>query len=288
MVEDPHPPAYEPLALNEDADGAPATPGNEPKATTSSLRRTNRLLFSTAGWRANFRGLLCYLCIALCTSIVTGIFTAIPFVPSVVGVLLAGLALVQLTTAWVHIVVSVPSSLPFWKRLPPFRRTFEATCVPVFVNWAASSALGLIVWLTAAGLKLPVWDYKRPNEVPVGDSSMIWKDIVVILVFVAFTALVVVPTQVVLIRVQASLLPPDADTIVPLDRSFGGVVEPLIVGGKGYASWMAAFNTFPRSSWIRLYILYAKIALVTIAFYGLVIAVIIPEVLLMSNKTKPN
>jgi hypothetical protein len=46
-----------------------------------------------------------------------------------------------------------------------------------------------------------------------------------------------------------------------------------------------AMNTFSRASWIRLYRLYAKIIGVSFVVYLLMMAVIVPEVIIMVQKT---
>jgi hypothetical protein len=46
-----------------------------------------------------------------------------------------------------------------------------------------------------------------------------------------------------------------------------------------------ALSTFSRSSWIRLYKLYAKIIGVSFVMYLLMMAVVIPEVIVMAQKT---
>ncbi len=286
MVEDPQPPAYEPVALNDDADG-PALP-TEPKAITSSLRDTNRLLFSVGGWRASFRGILCASALLTATMLVGGIFGIIPFVPSFIGTLLASLALVQLHTTWVHIIISNPSPLPFWKRLPPFRKTLEATWVPVIAHWFSVTLLGWVPGALVYALGLPIWDPKEKNKVPHFEPSMAWKGGIIALVFLAVTVFLVVPAQVILVRVQASLLPPGEDPIIPFDRSFDGTVEPAIVGGKGYVTWRNALKTFPRSSWVRLYVLYLKAFLVTWGVYFLWAVVVIPEMMLLSKDGAPS
>jgi hypothetical protein len=285
MIEDPNPPAYEPVALHEEADdsaaAAAATPSSgEPKPVTASLRATNRLVYGVAGWRSYFRGLLCALVLTTASGLAAGIFSGIAFV----GTLLASLALVQLSTTWVHLVISQPSDRPFWRRLPPLRKTFEATWQPTLLNWVAQIASAGIPMVIAAAFGLEFWSPSDPNNVPVYDKHAAWKGSVVALVAILLNFLVLVPSQVVLVRVQASLLPPDEDTIVPFDRSFEGRVEPAVVGGKGHVTLRDAFATFSRSSWIRLYVLYAKVFAISVVAHMLLMAVVVPEVLLMARK----
>jgi hypothetical protein len=289
IVEDPNPPAYEPVALDEGSpDNGPAapTPG---KPITSSLRATRRLLSSVAGWRAYFRGFVCAAVLVFAQGTVGEIFKGfLPLIP--IGALLAELALTQLNAAWTHIVISAPSKRRFYQRLPPFKKTFEATCFPILANWLANSANIIIPKLVGEALGLtfpgpPDQDGNRPQP-PALDGHAAWKGFVVFLIAIAIQLLVVVPANVMLVRVQASLLPPDEETIVPFDRSFGGQVEPEIVTGKGYVNMRDALASFPYASWVRLYKLYAKILALAIASYGLMAAVIIPEMILILSKSR--
>lgn len=294
MIEDPQPPSYTPVNLNEhstDPTGrstpAPAHVEDETALVTTSFRRINRLLLSTAGWTSNFRGIGCAIVLSFALSVCGAIFQGIPFVPRTVGVLLASLATVQLSTVWTHVVVSAPSSLRFYQRLPPFGKTFQATWAPVSAYWAATQVTTFLPFLVSRGLGLLQFDLRNPTQVPDYRADAIWKSLLVLIITVACMLLLVVPAQVILIRVQASLLPPDEDTIVPFDRSFGGQVEPAVITGKGYVNFRTAWMTFSRESWIRLYKLLAKILLATLAVYALFLTVVVPEFWLMVQASRP-
>ena len=215
----------------------------------------------------------------------------IPILSAGVSTLLASLALVQLSTAWVHIVMTTKSGRHFWQRLPPFKKTFNATARPVLLYWLAYQ---LCVWVTIAlalvlDLELPgVWrpvelgDFD-PAEPRDGDA---WRATLLAIVTLLWVAFIQLPAQVILIRVQASLLPVEDDTIVPFDRSFQGKVEPLVVGGKGYVGIVDAWKTFSRAAWRRLIILSTKIIVVAVAIYALMIIAIVPQVvMILTNRT---
>lgn len=297
MIEDPEPPPYEPVDLNEDADSIaedhaplndrPIKVDQEPVLVTSSLRRIDRLLSTTAGWTANFRGLPCAIVLSLAAGASGAIFSGIPFVPRSVGVLLASLVTVQLSTAWTHIVISAPSTLRFYQRLPPFGKTFQATAVPIVAHWAATQLTAYLPIGLSYLLGLAHWDVRNPTQVPTYQGDAVWKALIVVIVAVAAVVFLVIPAQVVLVRVQASLLPPDESPILAFDRSFAGKVEPPVVGGKGYVTWMDAWRTFSRQSWIRLYKLIGKILAVEFGVYVLVIAIVVPEFVLMMRMSKP-
>lgn len=255
---------------------------------TAALRSTNRLIRSIGGWGSSFRGIVLAFVVVIVTGLVEGVVGGtVPYVPSFVGTLLANLALVQLNTAWVHIVLSPPSPLPFWHRLPPMGRTFRATGLAVLAAWVASMLQALLPALAVWALHMPLWDPREPSTMPYGVND-IWKGLLVLLLFLLVTVLLVVPAQIVLVRVQASLLPPDADTIIAFDRSFEGRVEPAVVGGRGYATMRDALATFSRASWVRLYKMYIKIIAIGLAFDVVMAAILIPEIMLMLKNSKPS
>ena len=297
MVENPNPPIYERVSLNADDEStiedpaapmAPMANGDDnlaSKPITASLRATGRLLRSVGGWRSNFRGITCAAAMTVAALFAAGIFSSIPFVPSFFGTLLVVLVTAPLSTAWVHIVISRPSPDPFWRRLLPMGKVFKATYIPILVAWLASTLSSYIPSFLAKLMDLPVWDPQNPGNVPMYSKNDSWKGIVTLLVSLSLFLFVVIPANVVLTRVQASLLPPEEDTIVPVDRSFGSTVEPALVGGKGYVSTLDAYKTVDRASWKRIYLLYAKILGVSVATYLLIIAIVIPEFLLLGSKS---
>lgn len=299
IVEDENPPAYEPVPLDDEAPGAPKPVGSGPEpigntpasaqTITSSVRRIHRVLKANGGFRGYARGIACFLAWHLLATIPTVIFTfALGSVGSLVGSICAYLVLVQFGTAWVHIVISKPSQLHFWSRLPPFRRTLDATWRPILLNTGAAwmarwipTFLAQILNLSAPKLKLG-----EPTEMPQNHGT-VWKTLLIVLTYVVIAIFVAVPAQVVLVRVQASLLPEEDETIIPFDRSFQGTVEPAVVGGKGYVSVRDAWATFSTAAWRRLLILYVKTwAISTFVFFVLFAAVFVPQFIVIGNKSK--
>jgi hypothetical protein len=279
IVEDQQPPVYEPVPLKDDDDPETAAPNaGSPVPVTTTVVGIYRLLKSVGGWTGQFRGLKTAMILHFCTGILSVAVASIPFVPYLVGSLVAQLLLVQLSTAWLHIVISSrENNVSLFRRLPPFAKAFKATALPIFLYWAATSATYEASRLVGYLLSLPMWSFDAPDKVPEMKESDLWKVGPVALVSLVMWAVVLVPVQVLLVRVQASLLPADEDTIVAFDRSFGGAVDPAIVSGKGYVDIKNAFNTFPRSSWIRIFFLRIKIFLLTLGlfaiFYGAVVSI---------------
>ncbi|XXG98353.1 hypothetical protein Hte_004676 [Hypoxylon texense] len=295
IVEDPSPPAYEPVSLNEDTqsfseDNAPladeAARGNsQSRLITSSLRSTYRTLKAISGWRSMFRGFACYLALTIATSIVYSILVGV-WVPSLIAAPLSAITLVQLYTAWTHIVISAPSTKTFWQRLPPFKKAFQATALPVVMYFFAAEVSTLVPKMIAYAMSMNLPDRSQPGTIPAGDKNDIWKAVIVLIITLVLHIFLVIPTQVILTRVQASLLPEDDDTIVPFDRSFQGKVEPAIVGGKGFVTIKDAWQSFSRASWMRLVKLYVKIFLAGLALGFAYMLVMIPEALLIVSHSK--
>lgn len=250
---------------------------------TSSLRSINRLLTSYGGFRANFRGFACALVQSVLTSIVASIFSWGPVKPF--AQLLASLVLVQYATAWVHIVISQPSPRRFWRRLPPFKRAFDATWKAVVIYWAATQVHQWVPVLLSGliGFQAPTLSNLTgggaSDALRDGDITYLIKVTAYIILSTMLYIVVIIPARVVLVRVQASLLPEDEDPIIPFDRSFDGKVEPAVVGGRGYATIDAAWSTFSKAAWRRVVILYAKIMAIFVGVTLLSWAILLPTCL---------
>jgi hypothetical protein len=291
IIEDENPPAYEPLTIgtdNEQGATGPKLTDGQPRTITSSLRSIYRLLRANGGKRANFRGLSIYIVQGILTNILVGIFSGtlgIFFTP--VATLLATLALVQFSTAWVHIAITPRSNVHFWRRLPAFKRTFNAIWKPVTLFWLASEVARWLPALLAHAISLDLPTFQDGGESPnlpekehlavfFSKTAAVWITTVICSVFI------VIPAHVILTRVQASLISPDEDAVIPFDASFEGRIEPAIVGGRGYATMTDAWATYSKAAWFRLVFLYVKVTLVTIALNFIAALVfVVPSVILV-------
>lgn len=287
MVEDENPPAYEPVSLNDpettSLPGEPAlVPGTKKpangrdatQAVSSSFRGLNRLIRSYGGFRAYLRGIVCFSIMVFVASFIMSTLSS-TFNPLLAGIgtIVAYMATLQLNTAWIHIIITPGSSRTFWRRLPPLKLAFTATWKPLVVYWLASEGSLLIVQIASWALGIDVFTVYQGNNLVV--DGIEWKFPVLFLISLA-TLVLTIPAHVVLVRIQASLLPAGEDTIIPFDRSFAGKVEPAVVSGKGYATISDAWSTFSGAAWRRLGKLYVKVILVnagiTFAIAGLVFA----------------
>ncbi|KAL1842630.1 hypothetical protein VTJ49DRAFT_4678 [Mycothermus thermophilus] len=297
-VEDPLP-AYEPLPLSPEDDGTPKDPndpvrGSNPnRPVTSSLRATSRLLKSVLGWRSIFHGFGYVIILGVVSGVAVGIFNALPFVPFSIAHLFAMIVAAPFSTAWVHAIIAAPTpgsepAKTLRSPIRPLRKIYAATWFPIFLFWAASNAAVLFPTLLGRLIGLPKLDPNHPTEpLDPEDTSIIPKAICVAGVALGLQMLLVVPANTALKRVQASLLPADEDTLVPFDRSFGGRIEPEVVGGRGFATLGAAIKTVPYASWVRIYLQRVKIFFVSIATYILVGMALAVQFALLQKVTGP-
>ncbi|KAF5007244.1 hypothetical protein FDECE_6397 [Fusarium decemcellulare] len=289
IVEDEKPPAYDPLPVEPLPTGAnPPKPSNAPapapivgegRPVTSSFRATWRLLRSHGGFRALFRGLPCLFAQLLVRAFLGLIlFNFVPLA-FLFGNLIGSLALVQFSTAWVHIVITPHSPLRFWRRLPAFKSTFRATWKPTLLFWAATEAAN---WGSVGIAYL----LQVPTDGQAADASSIWRAVVSVVAILLLQIMVLIPAYVILIRIQASLLPDEHETIIPFDRSFNGRIEPAIVGGLGYATISDAWSSFSKSAWRRIVILYVKITAVSLAVLMAIAVLVVPQFILLASAAK--
>ncbi|KAK3948149.1 hypothetical protein QBC32DRAFT_66111 [Pseudoneurospora amorphoporcata] len=279
MIEDPNPPPeYTPVPLDAQEGSAPSgqfgvVEANE-KPITSSLRATHRLLW-VWGREGYCRGLFCALITLFSTVILAAFITVYTPLPHFVGSFIATVLLTQLSTAWVHIAITPPSPRAWYSRTLPFRYVFKATALPLLAHWAASVAAVEIPRLLAFIIGLPIGlDQELTRTYPGEDrdirlSTFLLKGIPVLALTILLYLFAVIPTQVILVRVQASLLPPTEDTIIPFDRSFKGKLDPAVLGGgsETFLTMRDALTTFGREGWTRLVKMYLKVFGVTVAFH---------------------
>ncbi|RYP15781.1 hypothetical protein DL765_005507 [Monosporascus sp. GIB2] len=288
VVEDESPPpSYERVSLKEDveeSDGAKKVEadiqekGEPPRSrpVTSGFFAIFRLLYSIGGWRSLFRGFWCATAASAAASLVAFAVCSIPYVPDVVGITVSSLATLQLSTAWLHIVVTAPSPRPFWRRLPGFGAAFRATALPTLVlNAGVLLAFELPApLLHAMGIKTT--EGPLPGMLTSADRSSLAKILAVALVELLVMLFLYVPACVVLTRCQAYLLPAEdaSRTVVPLDPALGleGEDHPR---KRGYVTMLEAWRTFSRAAWRRLVVLYVKIILFMFAVEVVIIGLFI-------------
>lgn len=251
---------------------------------TSSIRATHKHLCSVTspGWRSLFRGFGLAGLIHLLTVLVTAFcIVCLPRVPPAVPVFLADVVLVQLNTAWVHSVIST-STQPWCRRVPPFFETLKATILPLGARLLATAAASGLPTVILLAMGRPMVDREIFNGVKVhtverkGDDDLLYFGL-----WFALLLFVTVPAQVVLIRVQASLLPDSDETIVPFDRSLGRTTPQP----SAYQRMVDAFTSF-SGCWARFYMMVIKTCALALAVGVALCAVFGAEALAVSYLSK--
>merc|ERR1712029_64293 len=249
------------------------------KPITSSIRGTVKHLVAHAGKWARFRGFKIHALYSLAFSLAIQFFGG--FLASLVfggfpGQMiivsgLAGAAVANLHAAWTHKVVSMPSEATFWQRVPS-KSSWKALAPAA----AASAAMPYISLYLTAGVAILLGLHKVDPENLAQYSRRQWTCLAVrglaTLVFAIFTSLFLcIPATVTQVRIEASLLPEEQDSIVPFDRTFGGKVVGHLLGGTGRIGFLDAWRSFNWEARRRLIKLYVKIgAIMAFAIFVIV------------------
>ncbi|KAL9131460.1 MAG: hypothetical protein Q9217_000608 [Psora testacea] len=254
---------------------------------TAKLRTAIKHLKAVAGPLSRFRGLhIALLYHGLHSLIVNlisgpgGNMTSAVITRSLVSVVTT-IVLCRLHMTWTHTVISMPSTKRWWRRFPSINAG-KNTILPTAI-WAIAQQFCMYV----PGVLFAVifQTFQRP-EVYGGNPHNVQKIalvqlLLVFLVFIATVVLIVIPADVTLKRVQASMLPEDDEAIVPFDRTFAGKVQPEILGGSGAVSMLDAWKTFDKEARIRLLKLYSKVFALQVATTIMFMMIMIGELRLI-------
>ncbi|CAL8581768.1 hypothetical protein XPA_007453 [Xanthoria parietina] len=256
-----------PLLSNEEKKSAATEPELfyvKTKPITSKIRTTIRHLVAEAGPWARFRGLQVALAYHFIHHILLQVLTALfggAMISQSLAAVVTAVVLCRLQMLWTHVVISTPSEKKWYRRFP----TIDAgkkIILPTAL-WALAEQATIYVPITlfmVFDLEGYLQNPAAFNELsPMQQKSVMLASFAVMMSGIATAVLIVFPASVTLKRVQASLLPEENDSIVPFDRTFGGKVQPQVVGGTGVVSILDAWKTFDWAARFRLVKLYAKI-----------------------------
>lgn len=282
-VEDPNPDVYVRIddditPLNPENNGAEVGDVPPSKPVTSSLKGAIAHLTSRAGRLAPFRGLLLYVLTGVAINIITAPLAAVfNLYGSVVARFVAEILLANLRVAWIHIVISEPSTKSLWSRIPSWRKTLVKVGPAAAIRSLAAQVVSFIPLAIAYHTKVLEYGSVPSSRSPVAALS---GGFGLLALFLVLYALIQMPAEVTFIRVAASMLPEDDETIVPFDRSFGGKVTPEIVGGQGKIGIVDAWRSFSWGSRARFLSLFGKVFLLQAAL-GLLFGVVLMAEILM-------
>jgi len=228
---------------------------------TASFRRTVKHLQAIGGFRARFRGIAIFIVRAFAVNTLSGFISVLPllnYIPRPVWNILAIVLCAPLSLAWTHIVISEPSPKTWFRRLPSLK-TSKKIMVPVAILAVAEQLSVYVPYSLAIITGLADKSEDLGNMTNGQRTGMAFAGMAIFALGLGLAILVVIPANVVLTRVSASLLADTEETIVPFDRSFGGKVIPEIVGGSGVIGMLDAWKSFDRASRIRLIMAYIKL-----------------------------
>ncbi|RHZ47501.1 hypothetical protein CDV55_101233 [Aspergillus turcosus] len=251
-----------------------------PKPVTSKLRTTIKHLRARAGPWSRFRGLSLFLTYVFAQGFLLGMmpFGMDQFIPQFIFQMVVGILLANLQLAWVHIVISEPSPKRFYQRIPGYKAWLKIAPVVAFEHAVTGLAFYIPLVLAKAcgvldGLKPEFLPNAPKDAVPLPQALCNWFIVVVSPSLLSLIASI--PARVIFIRVAASMLPEEDESIVPFDRSFGGKVTPAILGGSGKLSITDAWKTFDRAARIRFLKVVGKVLALEFgvgAFFALALA----------------
>jgi hypothetical protein len=252
------------------------------KPITSSIRGTVRHLVSEAGRFSRWRGIRALVLYQLCTSMVVSIVE--PIIPHafpgrfIIVSAATGALLANLHATWTHKVISMPSDKSFWQRIVP-RSQWKKLAFPAAVE---SSAKYVSMYIAQGFIMIIGLDSIDRDDMAAWKGadwvSLLMQVLCTLAIVLSCVLFIVLPALVTLIRVEASILPEDQDTIVPFDRTFSGKVVPEILGGTGCVSFLDAWRSFNWEARRRLIKLYAKITAIIVAISVVAVHVLAFEV----------
>ncbi|KAI1843789.1 hypothetical protein JX266_010048 [Neoarthrinium moseri] len=270
---------YVPLkqAENDESGKEKSSSIEEPSAShqqqlTSGIRALHRVLYSLSGFRSLFRAINIMMYYNSVTALIVIVLSLIPYMPVPVASLVADLIAVPIHVSWVHWAITTPGRHRAWYRTPEFKSTLKATAIPTmilaFANQVAVELPGVVLQLLRIEVDEPLgMGYKVPKVTGVDSGYHL---ALFYTIFLGVVATCYIPAQAALIRIEASLLPAEEETIVSVDRTFG----MNNVERDGALSFLNAIKSM-KGSWGRLYKLYIKIFFMTFAIESILVALVI-------------
>ncbi|EFE42710.1 conserved hypothetical protein [Trichophyton verrucosum HKI 0517] len=268
IIEDPNPPAAASLPSYSDVveDGPKGAtidkkqqqqPLGQPeiealptayKPITSGLRSTTKHLRTRGGPRARFRGFTYYVALTLTRGLLTGL---VGFMGAVAPVI-ADVAVSTMILAWIHAVIAAPSSKSWCQRFPSIRKNWIKIAPAVFISTVASQLsfhVPVAIGAMFGGFRYDgrgMYSLAEPRPIYFAHAGG------AVVLSLILGLVLDLPASVMMVRVAASLLPADDETIVPFDRTFNGKVTSVDADGAGLVGILDAWKTFSWASFRRL------------------------------------
>jgi hypothetical protein len=251
---------------------AAETPDPTSGPITSGIRKTLTHLRAEAGILSVFRGLGYCIIYYFCEGFFNGLFISLlrPLVWVFANVLVpvpVALLVWALNNAWLHKIISKPSQKTWIARVNEQKRTrpvmgaisLWAFCrsTSAFVTQTLTNIF-LLSKFTVVGDELHFAPDASPRDTFLEALGIYALDLLLLL-------LLVVPASIILVRVQASLLPDNDEAIVPFDKTFGGKVGSDSADGCNQLAILDAWRSFGWPGFLRLLKTYVKYFVLQIA-----------------------
>jgi hypothetical protein len=247
---------------------AAETPDPTSKPITSGIRKTLKHLRAKAGILSAFRGLgyciIYYFCEGFFIGLFIGLFRSLPrpvwvFADILVPVPVA-LLVWALNNAWVHKVISKPAQKNWIARVNEQKRTRPV--MGAISLWALCRSISAFVTQLLANIfvlsKFTVVDDKVQFDPDASPRNTALEAFGIYALDLLLLLLLVVPASIILVRVQASLLPDTDEVIVPFDKTFGGKVDLDSEDGDNQLAILDAWRSFGWAGILRLLKTYVK------------------------------
>ena len=272
--------AHAPLLIDLESTTTTTTP------ITTNIRATVRHLTATYGAKARYSGLGAFMFWAAIStiwrrstmSLLTDNFGVYLPAAHLITTVIAGLCFANWHMLWTHMMLAVPGTT--WKATGMNSR-------PTFKKLALPSIMNALAWEVTIGMPVVIgWTmgmFTEKNGMIMGpvhgegepmDCLEMYKMMVVFLVGLLSFIGIYIPAHVALIRVEASMLPAEVETVVSFDRTFGGRVVAETEGGSGKLGFADAWTSFEKVQRMRLLKVFGKIFLVETmlhVFFGVLI-----------------
>jgi hypothetical protein len=242
-------------------------------AITAGFKRTRNHITAIAGRTAKWRGLPIFALYVVLVSVTGWILRkplrleVLPFSHVLVDVLSAIIA-ARVHAAWTHKVISMPSDKTLRQRLVS-RAQWKELAVPAALS---AGAHGFVF----EGMQ--IMHYYSTQACEMLEANQVSKGLIFLVAVLpmllggAVLALfILLPAYVSLVRKEASLLSPEEDTIVPMDRTFGGRI-PYIGATLNVGDAWASFTWEARARLVKHYIKFFFVMVAMTIVFGHLLA----------------
>ncbi|GIJ85572.1 hypothetical protein Asppvi_004431 [Aspergillus pseudoviridinutans] len=175
----------------------------------------------------------------------------------------------NLHVALLHIIISRPSPKRFYQRIPGLSSWIQIAPIAALSSVATSADFYLPL-----GLIRFFGERDGSHAIPKATGLC---EIVIILISTALLYFAAVaPARAIFIRVAASMLPEQDKPIVAFDRTFGGKVIPVVLGGSGKVSIPDAWRSFHWAARVRYLNAFAKAFALQVVCWFLLVLFVLP------------